>query len=115
MLRVAGMKSDAQNRVDNGVPVIKSLTAWDVPEFVEANQQVVDEYTNVDPKMFQSYFDATEVEGNLRAEEPGLTQDMYAELTKVLQAVITDENADVTELMNTANENYQALLDGTYN
>ncbi len=112
---VAGMKSDAQNRVDNGVPVIKSLTAWDVPEFVEANQQVVDEYTNVDPKMFQSYFDATEVEGNLRAEEPGLTQDMYAELTKVLQAVITDENADVTELMNTANENYQALLDGTYN
>lgn len=112
---VAGMKADAQNRVDNGVPVIAPMTAWTKAEYVEANQKVVDEYTNVDSNMFQAYFDATKVEGNLRAEEPGLTQDMYAELTKVLQAVITDKDADVAELMNTANDNYQALLDGTYN
>lgn len=111
---VAGMKADAQNRVDNGVPVIAPMSAWTNSEYVEANQKVVDEYTNVDSKMFQSYFDATKVEGNLRPEEAGLTQDMYAELTKVLQAVITDENADVEVLMNTANENYQTLLDETY-
>ena len=36
---------------------------------------------------------------------------MYAELTKVLQAVITDKNADVPALMKEANTNYQAILD----
>lgn len=60
--------------------------------------------------MYQSYFDAVAADG-LRTEEPGETQKMYDELTKVLQAVITDENADVPALMQTANENYQSILD----
>ncbi len=47
-------------------------------------------------------------------EEPGSAQDLYAELTKVMQAVITDKNADVTSLMTKANENYQSILDGIY-
>ena len=71
---------------------------------------MVKEYNNVDEKMFESYFDATSSDG-LRLEEPGSTQDMYAELTKVLQAVITDKNADVPALMKEANTNYQAILD----
>ena len=60
--------------------------------------------------MFQSYFDATSSDG-LRLEELGSTQDMYAELTKVLQAVLTDKNADVAALMGEANANYQKILD----
>ena len=60
--------------------------------------------------MFESYFDATSSAG-LHTEEPGPTQDMYAELTSVLQAVITDKDADVPALMKQANENYQKILD----
>lgn len=107
---IAGMKADAQNKVDQGVPVIKRFPCWVAQDVLDAEASIVEEYGNVDPKMFQSYFDATSTEG-LRLEEPGLTQDMYAELTKVLQAVITDPNADVAALMEEANTNYQAILD----
>nr|MCR4695119.1 extracellular solute-binding protein [Pseudobutyrivibrio sp.] len=105
-----GLKADAKNRVDNGVPVIRPFPVWTDEAYVKAQEDVVAEYQNVDPRLFESYFTATETEG-LHVEEPGNTQDMYAELTKVLQAVITDKNADVKALMKTADENYQTILD----
>ena len=107
---IAGMKADAQNRVDNGVPVIKPFPCWTNDDFIAAQEDVVNEYANIDPKMYENYFAATASTG-LHLEEPGSTQDMYAELTKVLQAVITDPSADVPALMKQANENYQAILD----
>ena len=107
---VEGMRADAQNKVDNGIPVIPRFPCWVNSDVNEAEDAIVEEFGNVDVALYQSYFDATAA-GGLRSEEPGLTQDMYAELTKVLQAVITDENADVAALMETANNNYQALLD----
>lgn len=110
---VAGMRADAQNRVDSGIPVIQNFPCWIAQDVLDAQKAVVEEFSNVDAQMFQPYFDATGSEG-LRLEEPGLTQDMYAELTKVLQAVLTDKNADVTALMQQANENYQTILDSTY-
>ncbi len=66
-------------------------------------------------KLYNDYFDILKKDGNLRMEEPGSAQDLYAELTKVLQAVITDKNADVAALMKTADENYQKLLDENVN
>lgn len=111
---VEGMKADAENKVATGVPVIQRFPCWVNQDVLDAEAAIVEEYGNVDPKMFQPYFDATSGSG-LRLEEPGLTQDMYAELTKVLQAVLTDENADVAALMKTANENYQMILDSNLN
>lgn len=110
---VAGMKAGAQSSVDNGVPVIKGFPCWVAQDVLDAQAAVVEEYRNVDPQMFQPYFDATAGDG-LKLEEPGSTQDMYAELTKVLQAVLTDENADVAALMQQANANYQTILDSTF-
>ncbi|WP_419577046.1 ABC transporter substrate-binding protein [Roseburia hominis] len=107
---IAGLEADAKNRVDNGVPVIKPFPVWTDADYVAAQEKVVKEYNNVDEKMFESYFDATSSAG-LHTEEPGSTQDMYAELTSVLQAVITDKDADVPALMKQANENYQKILD----
>ena len=111
---VEGMKADAQYRADNGIPVIPRFPCWVAEDVLAAEDAIIEEYGNVDTKMFQSYFDATSSKG-LRGEEPGSTQDMYAELTKVLQAVITDPNADIPALMETANNNYQAILDETMN
>lgn len=110
---IAGLEADAQNRIDSGVPVIKPFPCWTDKAYIAEQTKVVEEFQNVDPKMYQSYFDATSSDG-LHVEEPGLTQDMYAELTKVMQAVITDKKADVTDLMQTANNNYQKMLDLTY-
>lgn len=112
---IEGMRADAKYRFDNGVPVLNRFPCWTAQDVIDAENKIVDEFNNVDSKMYQSYFDAANKEGSVRPEEPGLTQDMYAELTKVLQAVVTDKNADVADLMNKANENYQKLLDANYN
>lgn len=110
---VEGMKADAQNKVDNGVPVIKRFPCWVNQDVLDAEEAIVAEYGNVDPKLYEAYFEATSSDG-LHLEEPGSTQDMYAELTKVLQAVLTDKDADVAALMQQANDNYQKILDETY-
>ena len=110
---IAGIEADIQNKVEAGVPVIPRFPCWTDKTVIDAENKIIAEKGNVDVQMFQPYFDATSSEG-LRSEEPGLTQDMYAELTKVMQAVITDESADVAALMEVANENYQKLLDATF-
>lgn len=107
---VAGMVADAENRIAEGIPVIKRFPCWTSQDVLDAEAKVIEEYGNVDINMYQSYFDATSSDG-LHNEEPGLTQDMYAELTKVLQEVLTNQDADVESLMVQANDNYQAILD----
>ncbi len=106
-----GMVLDAKSRVDRGVPVINSFPAWTDAEFIAANEAVTAEYSNIDPRMFENYFSTVSTAGNLRMEEPAMTQEMYAELTKVLQAVVTDQNADVQALLDTADANLQKILD----
>lgn len=108
---IAGWEAAYAQKAAENLPVIRRFPCWVNQEVIDAEQAVIDKYANVKPEMFEQYFNATEKEGNLRVEEPGLTQDMYAELTKVLQAVLTDADADVAALMTTANDNYQALLD----
>ena len=111
----AGLEADAQNRVTAGIPVIPSFPAWTAPDYLKAQQEVVEKYSNVDMRLFNDYYDILKKSGNLHLEEPMLAQDMYAELTKVLQAVITDKNADVAKLLETANTNLQQLLDSQVN
>lgn len=110
-----GMVLDAKSRVERGVPVINTFPAWTDPDFIAATEAVVAEYSNVDPRMFDAYFTAVSSEGNLRMEEPVDAQHMYEELTKVIQAVVTDENADVQALLDTADANFQKMLDDGFN
>lgn len=112
---IAGMKADAQNKVTNNVPVIPRFPCWIKEDVLAAEAAVTKEFGNVDMKLYDSYFNAIKTDGNLRLEEAGSAQDLYAELTKVLQAVVTDKDADVAALMKTADENYQNLLDENVN
>lgn len=112
---IKGMREDAQNKVNNGVPVIPRFPCWVAEDVLKAESDIVAEFGNVDEKLFQNYYDTIDIEGNLRPEEPGSAQDLYPELTKVLQAVLTDKNADIPALMKTADENYQKILDTTVN
>jgi len=112
---IKGMQDDAQYRVDNGIPVIPRFPCWTKQELLDAENAIVKQYSNVNMALYNDYFDITKKAGNLRMEEVGSTQDMYGELTKVLQAVVTDKKADVTALMQTANSNYQQILDTKLN
>ncbi len=112
---IKGMKADAEYRVANGIPVIPRFPCWTKQELLDAEAAIIKEYNNVNTALFDEYFAITKKEGNLHMEEEGSTQDMYAELTKVLQAVVTDQNADVAALMKTASDNYQTILDNGVN
>lgn len=108
---LAGMQADAEYRIGAGIPVIYRFPAWVNQELIDAEYKIIEANQNVDMALFNDYFSATKKDGVLRMEEPGLVQDMYGQLTNVLQAVVTDKNADVAALMATANQNYQAILD----
>ena len=112
---IAGLRADARMRRDSGVPVIPSFPAWTCPDFLRAQQDAIDAYLNVDMRLFNSYFDMISQGTNLRAEEPMLTQDLYAELTNVLQAVLTNPNANIPALLSTAQLNFQRMLDAQVN
>ena len=107
---IEGMRADAQNRVDNGIPVIQSFPCWKSGDKITAEKDIISEFSNVDAKLYDSYFASTASAG-LHAEEPGETQAMYEELTRVLQEVITNKDADVAALMKQADEGYQKTLD----
>lgn len=110
-----GLVDDAKNKIENGIPVIYPISSWIDPEVNAAREAVIDEYTNVDARMYKPYFDAVATDGNVRLEDPAETQLMYAELTKVLQAVVTDKDSDIQALMDTADANFQAILDEKVN
>lgn len=108
---ILGMEAGAANNAANGVPVIKNFSCWISDELTNAQNKVLEEYGNVDARLYEQYFQSTQKENNLKLEEPGDTQKMYEELTNVLQAVITDKNADIPALLKQADENYQLILD----
>ncbi|MDP4088770.1 MAG: extracellular solute-binding protein [Bacillota bacterium] len=108
---IKGLEADAQARVSKGVPVLPSFPAWSDQDFLKAQSDTTKKYQNVDMNLFNDYFDWLKKPGVLHLEEPQETQALYKELTNVLQAIITDKNADITKLMNTANTNVQAILD----
>ena len=104
---INGIIADCQNRQKSGVPVIPRFPAWTDPKLIDAENKIINQYSNVDMKLYNDYFAAINKQGNLRLEEPGDSQSLYAELTKVIQAVVTDKNADVQKLMDTAQTNFK--------
>jgi hypothetical protein len=112
---VAGLKADAQNRKNQGVPVLPTFPAWTDPAFLKAQADANAASANVDMRLFKDYYAKVAEKGNLKTEEPYCAQDLYAELTKVLQAVVTDKNANIVNLLNAAQKNFQTILDQQVN
>ena len=112
---IAGLRADAQMRKNEGIPVIASFPAWTDPAYLKAQQDAIDAFRNVDNRLYADYFAMVSKSANLKTEEPMLAQDLYAELTKVMQAVLTDRNANVQALLDTAQRNFQRMLDSEIN
>ncbi|MDR1663488.1 MAG: extracellular solute-binding protein [Clostridiales bacterium] len=107
---IEGLTEDARGRKENGAPVLRRFPAWVGSAYANTEAAAISPFLNVDMRLYQDYFDKVAEPGNLRLEEQGLTQEMYAEITKVLQAVLSDENADIPALLEAANHNYQIML-----
>lgn len=112
---INGIKADSENKKNSGVPVIPRFPAWTDQKLIDAENDIIKQYSNVDMKLYDDYYKAINTPGNLRLEEPGDAQDMYSELAKVIQACVTDKNADVQKLMDTAQANFQKILDDQVN
>ena len=110
---IAGWEADYSQKEAVGCPVIPRFPCWTDQDIIDAEQKVIDEHSNVNMALYQDYFDIVKTSA-LRTEEQGETQDMYAEITKVMQEVLTNEDADTAALMKTANDNYQQILDNSF-
>ena len=105
-------KSWSENDAMNGTnvpdfPVYNSVAYETKNELMKAHQ------TNINyDKQFAKFYEDVQAAGALQTEEEGDTQNLYRELTSVIQAIMTDPNgSDVQALMDTCQQNVQQLLD----
>ncbi|MHB8131939.1 MAG: ABC transporter substrate-binding protein [Mobilitalea sp.] len=108
-------ETDCQYREESGIPVINQFPLWVDQAMIDQETALIEKYSNIDISLFEDYLDIVKQNGNLHIEGNGITDKMYGEFTTVIQAVITDKNADVAALMKTADENYQIYLDTSLN
>ncbi|ROS78615.1 ABC transporter substrate-binding protein [Cellulomonas sp. PhB143] len=89
-----------------GAPV---LPVFDKATY-DKTQEWIKDYINVPLEQFKPYSDHI-YDQPLAAEPPVATQDMYAALDPVVQAVLTDKNADIDALLADAQTNVQGVID----
>ena len=90
-----------------GTPVLPVLDQ----ETYELSREWIAPFINVPLDQMQGFFDGI-FEQTPVGEAKGKTQEIYALLDSVVQAVLTDQNADIDALLTQADEDAQALLDG---
>ena len=88
---------------------------WVNKDRTDAENAIRKKYTNVKPEAFADYFSFENV--IVKAEEPVAAQQLYSTLDSVIQAVLTDKNADVAALVKQAAQDFEKnnLSDKTTN
>ena len=113
---VEGMRSDYAAKRDRNAPVIPAISAWNDEGYNGAKDEIIKEYSNVDMRLYNDFFDSiSEGTITLRSEEPIFAQQLYRELTSVIQRMITKEGADVEKALRKAEESFQEYLDDEIN
>ncbi|KRC34221.1 sugar ABC transporter substrate-binding protein [Oerskovia sp. Root918] len=101
---------DAQTLVASDQPVgTPVLPMFSKEQYLE-NQEWIKDYINVPLNQMTGYTD-TMFDLPLVGEPSQKTQEIYALMDPVVQAVLTDQNADIDKLLADANKQAQALLD----
>lgn len=102
--------ADAETLVANDQPVGTPVLPMFSEEQYQQNQEWIADYINVPLDQMAPFTDAM-FDLPLVGEPSQKTQEIYALLDPVVQAVLTDENADVDALLEQADTQAQALLD----
>ncbi|WP_166350612.1 ABC transporter substrate-binding protein [Phytoactinopolyspora limicola] len=102
--------ADAQTLADSGAPVgTPALPVFDADQLARSDAWVAD-YVNV-PLEQMRFFKDNILDQPLVPEPPVRGQELYAELDAVVQAVLTDKNADIAQLLANADANVTALVE----
>jgi ABC-type glycerol-3-phosphate transport system substrate-binding protein len=110
LLTEEGAVADAQALKANNQPVgVPALPIFDKATY-DASQVWIKDHINV-PSAQMTYFTSKIFDQPLVNEPAVHTQDLYAALDPVVQAVLTDQNADIDALLDAANAQIQAILD----
>jgi ABC-type glycerol-3-phosphate transport system substrate-binding protein len=102
--------ADAKLRNENGQAVGTPVLPIFSKEQYETSLGWVQDYVNVPLENMSGYTDVMFTQPSI-GEISASTQDTYALLFPVVQAVLTDQDADIDALLETANTQAQALLD----
>ncbi|ACZ29104.1 extracellular solute-binding protein family 1 [Xylanimonas cellulosilytica DSM 15894] len=102
--------ADAETLVKDNQPVGTPVLPMFGRDQWEQNQEWIKDYVNVPLDQMQSYIDSM-FDLPLVNEPARRTQDVYALLDPIVQAVLTDQNADIDQLLTDADTQAQALLD----
>jgi multiple sugar transport system substrate-binding protein len=110
LLTQEGAVADAQALKANNQPVgVPALPIFDKATYDESQTWIKD-YINV-PTAQMTAFTSKIFDQKLINEPVAHTQDLYAALDPVVQAVLTDKNANIDALLAAANKQVQDILD----
>jgi len=110
LLTQEGAVADAKALQANKQPVgVPSLPIFDKATY-DASQTWIKDYINV-PTAQMTPFTSKIFDQQIITEPTAHTQELYAALDPVVQAVLTDQNANIDALLNKANAEVQAILD----
>ena len=102
--------ADAKLRNENGQAVGTPVLPIFSEEQYAKSLEWVKDYINVPLENMKGYTDVMFTQPSV-GEISASTQDTYALLFPIVQAVLTDADADIDDLLETANTQGQALLD----
>ncbi|GAA1690569.1 extracellular solute-binding protein [Glycomyces endophyticus] len=106
----AAAVADAEVKAETGQPVgAPELPVFDQATYDE-QQTWIAEYVNVPVEQMAPYTSQVFTQP-LLTEPVTATQEVYATLDTVVQSILTDENADIDALLETAQTNAQAAMD----
>ena len=101
--------ADAEALAANDAPIgTPALPIFDAEQLAESDAWVAD-FVNVPLAQMMPFKDSI-LEQTLIPEPPASTQEMYAVLDSVVQAVLTDEGADIAALLADADAEVTALV-----
>jgi ABC-type glycerol-3-phosphate transport system substrate-binding protein len=110
LLTQEGAVADAEALKANNQPVgVPALPIFDKATY-DQSQVWIKDYINV-PTAQMEPFTSKIFDQPLVTEPKYHTQDLYAALDPVVQAVLTDKNADINALLDAANKQVQTILD----
>jgi multiple sugar transport system substrate-binding protein len=110
LLTEEGARADAEALKANNQPVgVPALPIFDKATY-DQQQAWIKDFINV-PTEQMTNFTSKVFEQPIVTEPAVHTQELYAALDPVLQAVLTDRNADIDALLDAANAQVQALID----
>jgi len=110
LLTEEGAVADAKALTANNQPVgVPALPIFDKATYDES-QVWIQDFINV-PTAQMTPFTSKIFDQPLVNEPVAHTQELYAALDPVVQAVLTDQNADINALLDAANTQIQAILD----